>query len=124
MPSVYFYLAVFDALGDIKCQWTKTKSEILKIVGQKEEFTEEEKHYLRFLLKVNNAFEAVLNRKPVLLKRELQGQYNLLAEKVDVRKLKNYLCRQVRKHYLKLHTDVEEGFSIAERAYRDRKSVV
>ncbi|GFI43715.1 hypothetical protein IMSAGC018_01390 [Lachnospiraceae bacterium] len=118
MPSVYFYLAVFDALGDIKCQWTKTKSEILKIVGQKEEFTEEEKHYLRFLLKVNNAFEAVLNRKPVLLKRELQGQYNLLAEKVDVRKLKNYLCRQVRKHYLKLHTDVEEGFSIAERAYR------
>ena len=26
MPSVYFYLAVFDALGDIKCQWTRTKT--------------------------------------------------------------------------------------------------
>ena len=25
MPSVYFYLAVFDALGDIKCQWTNTR---------------------------------------------------------------------------------------------------
>ena len=24
IPSVYFYLAVFDALGDIKSQWTKT----------------------------------------------------------------------------------------------------
>ena len=30
MPSVYFYLAVFDALGDIKSQWTRTKSKLLK----------------------------------------------------------------------------------------------
>ncbi|MCI9026059.1 MAG: hypothetical protein HFG92_16870, partial [Dorea sp.] len=24
MPAVYFYLAIFDALGDIKSQWTRT----------------------------------------------------------------------------------------------------
>ena len=118
MPSVYFYLAMFDALGDIKCQWAKTKSIVLKHVGQNEGFTEEEKHYLRFLLKVSNAFEAVLNGKPIELKRELQEQHDLLAEKINVKKLQNYLCRQVRKHHLKLHTDVEEGFFIAERAYR------
>ena len=52
MPSVYFYLAVFDALGDIKSQWTKIKSRILKLVNKNEGFTPEEKHYIRFLLKV------------------------------------------------------------------------
>ena len=71
MPSVYFYLAMFDALGDIKCQWAKTKSIVLKHVGQNEGFTEEEKHYLRFLLKVSNAFEAVLSGKSAVLKPEL-----------------------------------------------------
>lgn len=118
IPSVYFYLAVFDALGDIKCQWAKTKTKILKLVGQNKGFTEEEKHYLRFLLKVSNAFEAVLNEKPMVLKREIQSQYDALAEKVEVKRLQNYLCRQVRKYHIRLHTDAVEGFSIAERAYR------
>ncbi len=29
LPSVYFYCAVFEALGDIKTQWTNTKSSVL-----------------------------------------------------------------------------------------------
>lgn len=118
MPSVYFYLAVFDALGDIKCQWTNTKSKILKLAGHNKGFTEEEKHYLRFLLKVNNAFEAVLNGKPIVLTHEIQKQYDMLIKKVEVKRLQNYLCRQVRKYHTRLHTDTAEGFSITERAYR------
>ena len=118
IPSVYYYLAIFDALGDIKCQWTDTKSKILKLTGRNDGFTEKEKHYLRFLLKVNNGFEAVLNQKQVVLKPELQKQYDLLAREVEVKKLHNYLCRQVRRHLGKLHTDIAAGFSIAERAYR------
>ena len=35
MPSVYFYLAIFDALGDIKSQWTRTKTKISKLINQK-----------------------------------------------------------------------------------------
>ena len=31
LPSVYFYLAIFDALGEIKSQWTRTKSKISKL---------------------------------------------------------------------------------------------
>ena len=70
MPSVYFYLAVFDALGDIKAQWTRTKTKIQKLVGLNENLTEEEKHYLRFLLKIPNAFEAALNRGEIRLPKE------------------------------------------------------
>ena len=72
MPSVYFYLAVFDALGDIKCQWTRTKTKVLELIAANGNLTNEEKHYLRFLLKVNNAFQAVLNRKPMELPKGIQ----------------------------------------------------
>ena len=118
MPSVYFYLAVFDALGDIKSQWTRTKSRILKLLNQNENFTEEDKHYVRFIMKINNAFEAVLNQKPPELTAKIMKQYEALAEKTDPDRLNRYLCRQVRKYHVKLHTDRAEGFSIAERAYR------
>ncbi|MEZ3487118.1 MAG: transposase [Lachnospiraceae bacterium] len=118
MPAVYFYLAVFDALEDIKSQWTRRKSKVVKLVNKNESFTEDEKHYLRFLLKVNNAFEAVLNQKPVELTVRIQKQYRELAEQVDADRLNRYLCRQIRKNYVKLHTDAADVFSIAERAYR------
>ena len=59
MPSVYFYLAVFDALADIKKQWTRTKSKVSDLLNKNENLTQEDKHYLRFLLKVNNAFKTI-----------------------------------------------------------------
>lgn len=118
MPAVYFYLAVFDALGDIKSQWTRTKSKLVRLVNKNESFTEEEKHYLRFLLKVSNAFEAVLNQRTVELTAKVDRQYRELAEQVDTEQLHRYLRRQVRKYLVKLHTDAADVFSIAERAYR------
>ena len=118
MPSVYFYLAIFDALADIKKQWTRTKSKVSKLINRNERFTPEETHYLRFMLKVNNAFEMVLNQKTVELTKALQKQYNTLATQVEVEKMHRYLCRQVRKYHVKLHAEKADGFSIAERAYR------
>ncbi|MCI8465476.1 MAG: transposase [Lachnospiraceae bacterium] len=119
IPSVYFYLAVFEALGDIKSRWTQTKSKILKLVGQNKNFTQEEKHYLRFLLRTNNAFEAVLNQKPMILPEEIQKKYEELAVQVEVEKQHRYLCRQVRKYHAgRSHTGRTSGFSITERAYR------
>lgn len=118
MPSVYFYLAVFDALGDIKTQWTQTKNRILKALKENRSLTAEEAHYLRYALKVNPCLDAILNYKPVQLKSEYQQNYDRLARQVDTKKADNYLRRQVRKHLRRSHTDKSDGFSIAERAYR------
>lgn len=118
MPSVYFYLAVFDALRDIKTQWTGTKREVLKQVNANDTMREDEKHYLRYILKVNNVFESVLTRTTPRLPLAVRQQYELLSSQVDVKKLDNYLRRQVRKYPLKLHTNTADRFSIAERAYR------
>ena len=119
MPSVYFHLAVLDAIKDIKNQWIRTKSRILKLIGQNEGLSKEEKHYLRFLLKVSNAFIAVLNQEPVdNLPDEIQKQYDKIVQQVDWERMNRYLCRQVRKYHIKLHTSVVEGFPLTERAYR------
>ena len=122
LPSVYFYLAVFDAVNGIKGQWENTKSEVLRLVGKNENLTEEEKHYIRFLLKVSNAFEAVLNQKDIELPESIQKQYVKLAEQVNGDKLNRYLCRQVRKVRGKRSRAIPngkaDGFAIAERAYR------
>ncbi len=118
MPSVYFYLAVYDALGDIKSHWSKVKKLVQESVHRNENFTPKDKHYLRFILKVNNCFESVLNDKPLKLPDTLQKKYEEAASDVDIRRLDNYLKRQVRRHLKKLHTDETDGFSISERAYR------
>lgn len=118
MPSVYFYLAVFDALGDIKSQWTRTKSKVLELLGKNEGFSEEDKHYLRFLMKVSNAFEAVLKREEIALPKEMEGKYRELAGAVDEEKLQNYLCRQVRKYHKKPYAAQALGFSLSAKAYR------
>ncbi len=118
LPSVYFYLAIFEALGEIKSQWSRTKAKILELTGKNENFTPKEKHYLRFLLRVGNAFEAVLNEKPVSLPEEILRQFEDLKAAVDPEKLNRYLCRQVRKYHVKPHTDGGGGFSVSERAYR------
>jgi transposase len=103
MPSVYFYLAIFDALGDIKTQWSKTRNSILEAVRKHEEFSDEEKHYLRLVLKSEKTWDSVLN-----------GKYLPNSS----HKLNQYLKRQTRKYLAKMRTDKSYSFSIAERAYR------
>ena len=118
LPSVYFYLAVFDALGDIKNQWTQTKKRIQKCIKENSEFTPQDRHYLRFVLKMSACFESILLEEELHLQGEWKGKYDAVSSEVDVRKLNQYLCRQVRRHLKKMHTDTADGFSISEKAYR------
>lgn len=118
LPSVYFNLAVFDALRDIRSQWTRTKAVILERVNQNPGLAEEEKHYLRYVLKVSNAFEAILNCRDVELRKDLFQQYELLREPVDAGKLDSYLRRQVRRIHKRINLGAADGFSMSERAYR------
>lgn len=118
MPSVYFNLAVFDALGDIKSQWTRTKTKITQMIGANEHLTAEEKHYLRFALKTPDAFAAIVNQSEINLPKALWEKYEEIGNVVDRGKLNRYLCRQVRKYNVRLHTGRPTGFSLSERAYR------
>lgn len=98
LPSVYFYLAVFEALGDIKTQWTKTKREVLQAIKANEWLKPEEKHYLRFVIKVNACFDGILTGREAIVPDIMQETYLELVKDVDTARLNHYLCRQVRKN--------------------------
>lgn len=118
LPSVYFYLAVFDALGDIKNQWAQAKGRIEKCIRENENLTTEDRHYLRFVMKQSDCLEAILLRKEIQLSEAWEKSFREVKAGVEENRLNQYLCRQVRKQLGKLHTDSADVFSVTERAYR------
>lgn len=118
LPSVFFYCAIFDALGDIKSRWSHTKIKVEKNIRKNPNLTPEDKHYLRFVMKQSQCFEAVLLKKNIVLGQGWQESYDSIRAGMDEYRLNQYLRRQVRKHLQKMHTDAEDGFSVTAKAYR------
>ena len=118
LPSVYFYSAVFDALGDIKSQWSHTKNRIEKCIRENQNLTPEDRHYLRFVMKQSKCFEAILAGREPVLEKDWQESYDSIREGLDEHRLQQYLRRQVRKHLKKLNADKAEGFAVTAKGYR------
>lgn len=118
LPSVYFYLSIFDALEDIRSQWTHTKSRIEQNIRANRELTPEDRHYLRFVMKQRSCFEAILTGGRMELSGDWEKSYEALGEKVNVHRLNQYLRRQVRRHLRKPHTETADGFPVSAKAYR------
>lgn len=118
LPSVYFYLAIFDALGDIKAQWAQVKEKIRAAAGNNESFDGADRHYLRFVLKVHVCFAAIIQDREIKLPKKMQETFDALAGFVDRKKLDGYLKRQARKRLRRLCTEKVNGFSISKKAYR------
>lgn len=119
LPSVFFYCAIFDALGDLKSQWTHTKSRVEKNIRANPNLTSDDRHYLRFVMKQSQCFEAVLMENKISLPEDWQKSYEEVKAYVkDEHRLCQYLRRQVRKHLKRLHTDAIDGFSVTQKGYR------
>lgn len=118
LPSVYFYLAIFDALADIKSQWSHTKARVEKNICSHPNLTPRDRHYLRFVMKQSKCFESVLTGRQIALSEEWQETYEKAADGVDMDRLNQYLRRQVRRHFRQPHTDTAEGFTVSPKGYR------
>ena len=118
LPSVYFYLAIFDALGDIKSQWTHIKNRIERNIRDNPNLASEDRHYLRFVMKQSQCFEAILTDKDILLSNEWRTAYENVCDGVEMHRLNQYLRRQVRRHLKQPHTDATEGFAVSPKGYR------
>lgn len=118
LPSVYFYLSIFDALEDIRSQWTHTKNRIEQNIRVNPELMPEDRHYLRFVMKQRICFEAVLSGGRMELSGDWGKSYEELGAKVNVHRLDQYLRRQVRRHLRKPHTEIADGFPVSAKAYR------
>ena len=124
LPSVYFTASVNRALGDIKIMWAQVKNGINDAASKNNQFSPEDRHYIRFVVKVNGCLENILNGKQISLPEEIQSKYeSIIAELGDesgqrVRSLNRYICRQTRKRLRKQHTDNETYFTIKKQGYR------
>lgn len=118
LPSVYFYLAIFDALGDIKSQWTRTKKNVEKNIRANQLLTPEDRHYLRFVMKQSRCFEAILENTEVVLQGGWTEAYRAVCTGVDIHRLNHYLRRQVRRHLARPYTEIAEGFTVSPKGYR------
>ena len=79
LPSVYFTASVNRALGDIKIMWAQIKNGINDAANKNERFSPEDRHYIRFAVKVNGCLENILNGKSVTLPEEIQPRYESLS---------------------------------------------
>lgn len=124
LPSVYFTASVNRALGDIKIMWTQVKNGINDAANKNDRFSPGDRHYIRFVVKVNGCLENILNGKPLSLPEEIQPRYeSIIAELGDeneqrVRSLNRYICRQTRKRLHRQHTDNATYFTIKKQGYR------
>lgn len=124
LPSVYFTASVNRALGDIKIMWAQVKNGINDAASKNDRFSSEDRHYIRFVVKVSGCFENILNRKQISLPEEIQTKYeSIIAELGEgseqrLKSLNRYICRQTRKRLHKQHTDNETYFTIKKQGYR------
>lgn len=118
LPSVYFYLSIFDALGDIKSQWARTKNRIGKNIRENPNLTPKDRHYLRFVIKQSQCFESILAGGEPKLPGDWKKSYAAVCENVDTHRLNQYLRRQVRRHLDRSHTDTADGFPASPKSYR------
>lgn len=118
LPAVYFYLSIFDALGDIKSQWAYTKKQVEKNIRANPNLSPEDCHYLRFVMKQSRCFESILTMEELRLSGIWEEQYAVVSKGVDTHRLDGYLRRQVRRHLGKSHTDVADGFPASPKGYR------
>ena len=118
LPSVYFHLAVREALSDIRSRWTATKQAVRERADKNENFTDQERHYLRFVLRFDSVLGAVLRFRVPELAGEPGKALSELEGCVDACRLQVYLRRQVRKFHARPSPGRETGFSASERAFR------
>ena len=93
LPSAYYDAAVMEAIANIKTMWAMLKNTLRDAVWANENLTDDDRYYIRTILRINSIFAAILNREC----------YNMPDNSakiiVDTHRLNNLICRLVRKYF-------------------------
>lgn len=63
LPAVYYELAIVDAVADIKRNWGMVKNKIGERITFNKNLSDEDRIYLRTVLKLNTIYTAILNHQ-------------------------------------------------------------
>lgn len=92
LPVVYFEMALFEAIRDIKAMWQNLKNKIMSLTNQSVELSDDDKSYIRLVMKINSVYSAILNN------RQYEIPQKASKLNIDVRKLNNRIKRWTRKY--------------------------
>lgn len=118
LPVVYYELAIADAVADIKGRWGILKNKIGGLITANNNLSEQDRIYLRTVLKLNNIYAAILNRQEYELPQNAKG----LA--VDVNRLNNLLCRLTRRYLTVPQANSADSFRISPNGYSYRDGAI
>ncbi|MDE7322286.1 MAG: transposase [Lachnospiraceae bacterium] len=111
LPAVYYELAIADAVTNIKCSWGTVKNKIGECVAANENLSDDDRKYLRTVLKMGGVYAAVLNRQEYEMPRNARGL------DIDVKRLNNLLCRLTRRYLTQPKTACTDSFRISPNGY-------
>ncbi|MDE6917289.1 MAG: transposase [Lachnospiraceae bacterium] len=111
LPAVYYELAIADAVTNIRCSWGTVRNKVGECITANENLREDDRLYLRTVLKMNGVYAAVLNHKEYEMPRNAAGL------DIDVKKLNNLLCRLTRRYLTQPQTDCTDSFRISPNGY-------
>lgn len=106
LPSAYYEVAVKEAAENIKSSWSALKNRLRRRISAKENLSDDDKLYLRYVLKDGAAYAAILNGAEC----SLPGSVRELN--VDTRRLNNLLRRLTRQHHEKPAVGKTDVFSV------------
>lgn len=115
LPSACFDPAVIDAVSDIKSMWGVVKMKVGNRITVNDNLTDEERIYLRTILKLDKIYAAILNHEDYEMPKKAKDL------DIDIEHLNNLLRRLTRKYLSKPEAGQANYFSItpAGYAYKD-----
>jgi hypothetical protein len=111
LPAVYYELAIADAVTNIKCSWGMVKNKVGEKITANENLSDNDRIYLRTVLKMGSVYAAVLNRQSYEMPKNAAGL------DIDVKRLNNLLCRLTRRYLTQPKTDSVSSFRISPNGY-------
>lgn len=111
LPVVYYELAIADAVTNIRSNWGNVKNRISDSITTNENLSDDDRIYLRTVLKLNSVYAAILNHQDYEMPKKADGL------EIDAKRLNNLLCRLTRKYLTQPKSDCTDSFRISPNGY-------
>lgn len=118
LPSVYYELAIADAVTDIRSNWGIIKNKVSEKITFNENLSDDDRLYLRTVLKMGNVFAAVLNCQ------EYEMPKNAANLDIDIKRLNNLLRRLTRRYVTVPSTNSANCFRISPNGYSYKANTI
>ena len=117
-PAVYYELAINEAVTDIRMMWATLKNKIRDMVRSNENLADEDRQYIRTVLKIGTVFAAILNREAYDMPRTVEDL------PLNVKRLNNLIRRLVRRHLTKPKVENVSSFRVSPRGYKYKNGLL